>query len=240
MAGYDATLPPTWIRRLRYAPVVTFACVMSCMCIVFGATLFTATAFAASDKPITIVAFGDSLTAGFGLNESDAFPSRLEAELKKRGHNVAVSNAGVSGDTTTAGLARFDWAIADDTDAVILELGANDALRGQSPERARANLTEIMRRLSERSIPVLIAGMHAPTNWGAAYAKEFDTIFPDLAETYDAILYPFFLEGVALKPELNLKDGMHPNADGVAEIVRRILPDVERLITRAAERRTKS
>jgi acyl-CoA thioesterase-1 len=184
----------------------------------------------AVSKPVKIVAFGDSLTAGYMLEPSAAFPVQLEAALKKRGHNVIVENAGVSGDTTAAGLARLDWAITPDTDAVILELGANDALRGIDPQVTKANLDQILRRLRERGIKVLIAGMIAPKNLGEAYSEEFDPIFAELAQTYDALYYPFFLDGVATQASLNLDDGMHPSREGVAEIVRRILPKVEDLI----------
>lgn len=187
----------------------------------------------AADKPLKIVAFGDSLTAGYMLEPSAALPVQLEAALKKRGHSVVVENAGVSGDTTAAGLARFDWAVPTDTDAVILELGANDALRGIDPNLTRKNLEQILEKLRERDIKVLIAGMIAPKNWGEAYSKAFDPIFPELAEAYGAIYYPFILDGVATDATLSLDDGMHPNRKGVAEIVRRMLPKVEELIAEA-------
>ncbi|MDX2308041.1 MAG: arylesterase [Hyphomicrobium sp.] len=189
----------------------------------------------AADR-LDVVAFGDSLTAGYLLPPDAAFPVQLETALRARGHAVAVANAGVSGDTTAAGLARFDWAIPEGTDAVILELGANDALRGQKPSDARKNLDEILARLSQRNIPVLIAGMRAPTNWGPDYQRDFDAIFADLAEKHGAILYPFFLDGIALDPKLNLDDGLHPNPQGVTVIVERILPKVEELIERAKVR----
>jgi acyl-CoA thioesterase-1 len=143
-----------------------------------------------------------------------------------------VTNAGVSGDTTAAGLERFDWAVPPGTDAVILELGANDALRGQSPADAKANLDALIAKLKARNIAVLLAGMRAPKNWGEAYAREFDGMYAELAQKHDLILYPFFLDGVALDPSLNLDDGLHPNGKGVAEIVRRILPKVEDLLQR--------
>lgn len=187
----------------------------------------------AGDKPLKIVAFGDSLTAGYMLEPSAALPIQLEAALKKRGYSVVVENAGVSGDTTAAGLARFDWAIPTDTDAVILELGANDALRGIDPELTRKNLERILEKLRERDIKVLIAGMIAPKNWGEAYSNAFDPIFSELAKTYGALYYPFILEGVATDAALSLDDGMHPNRKGVAEIVRRMLPKVEELIAEA-------
>lgn len=190
-----------------------------------------------SEKPMRIVAFGDSLTAGFDLTPSQAFPVLLEKALRARGHAVEVINAGVSGDTTAAGLGRFDWAIPDGTDAVILELGANDALRGIDPKTARANLDKILARLKSRNIDVLLAGMMAPRNWGEAYVKDFDAIYPELAEKHGAILYPFFLDGVAMDAGLNLTDGIHPNARGVAKIVEGILPRAEELIARTTARR---
>ncbi len=188
---------------------------------------------AAQNRTIRIVAFGDSLTAGYRLAPAQAFPVRLEAKLKERGHDVAVANAGVSGDTTAAGLARLDWAIPDDADAVIVELGANDALRGLDPAQARRNLDTILQRLKAKGVAVLIAGMRAPRNYGPEYAEAFDRIFPELATQYDALLYPFFLDGIALDAALNLDDGIHPNARGVDVIVERILPKVEELIARA-------
>jgi acyl-CoA thioesterase-1 len=192
---------------------------------------------AGPDPPIRIVAFGDSLTAGFQLPPSKAFPVQLEAALRAKGHRVEVVNAGVSGDTTASGLARFDWAIPDGTDAVIVEFGANDALRGVPPAEARRNLEAIVTRLKARKAEVVIAGMHAPRNWGEGYVREFDAIFPELAGRHGLILYPFFLEGVALRAELSLPDGLHPNAKGVAQIVRNILPTVEQLIERVKARR---
>lgn len=186
---------------------------------------------------ITIVAFGDSLTAGYLLNTSEAFPAQLQMALQERGHKVQVINAGVSGDTTAAGLERLSWSLENKADAVILELGANDALRGIDPKEARTNLDKILTAIKLTGADVLIAGMKAPGNWGDAYAKEFDAIFPDLAKKYDAALYPFFLEGVALKSSLVMSDGLHPTAQGVAEIVKRILPEVEALVARASARK---
>ena len=188
----------------------------------------------AAAETVRIVALGDSLTAGYGLDADSSFPVVLEAELRERGHDVEVSNAGVSGDTTRGGLERLDWAVPDGTDAVILELGANDALRGIEPGATRANLESIVERLVERDIPVLLAGMQAPPNLGEEYAAEFNAIYPDLAERYDVQLYPFFLEGVAAERELNQSDGMHPNQAGVEEIVARMIEPVEALIAAAA------
>ncbi|MGX1198278.1 arylesterase [Parvibaculum sp. MBR-TMA-1.3b-4.2] len=186
--------------------------------------------------PLTIVALGDSLTAGYRLPPDAGFPEQLEAALKARGYeNVTVRNAGVSGDTTSGGLSRLDWAVGPETDAVILELGANDALRGIDPAIARRNLDEIITRLKKRNLPILLAGMYAPPNLGKEYAARFNPIYPELAKQYDLILYPFFLEGVAADPDLNLGDGLHPTRKGVAEIVTRIMPDVEKLIAEARE-----
>lgn len=184
---------------------------------------------AAQDETV-IVAFGDSLTSGYGLPNDEAFPTQLEAALRKRGHNVRVVNAGVSGDTTQAALRRLDWALDADTDAVIVELGGNDALQGLPPEATKAALTEILEKLQEKNLPVLLAGMEAPRNLGKEYVTAFGAIYPDLAARYDVELYPFFLEGAALKAEFMQKDGIHPNGKGVAVIVDKILPQVEALL----------
>ncbi len=193
--------------------------------------IFTATPpFAQTATPIRIVAFGDSLTAGFGLAAAEAFPAQLEKALKAKGHNVEVINAGVSGDTTAAALERFDWAVPDGADAAIVELGANDALRGQPPEQARKNLDAIITRLKAKGLAVLVAGIPAPRNWGDVYVKAFDPMFADLAKAHGALLYPFFLDGVAMNADLSLPDGLHPNAKGVAMIVERVMPKVEELI----------
>jgi len=188
-------------------------------------------------KPIRIVAFGDSLTAGFGLKPRHAFPAQLQRVLKARGHNVVVVNAGVSGDTTAAALERLAWAVPAGSDAVILEFGGNDALRGIDPTVTRANLEKIISSLKERNIPILLAGIRAPANWGESYSQAFDVIFPDLAEEHELVFYPFFLEGVVLNPKLNLNDGLHPSSKGIAEIVKRIVPSVEQLIDRASAQR---
>ncbi|WP_370676438.1 arylesterase [Pleomorphomonas sp. PLEO] len=179
-----------------------------------------------------IVAFGDSLTAGYGVLSQEAFPDRLEAALVKKGLDVEIVNAGVSGDTVADGLARLDWALADGADGVIVELGANDMLRGHDPALIRESLDELMSRLGETGVPVLLAGMRAAPNLGADYATRFDPIFPDLANKHGALLYPFFLDGVASNAGLNQADGIHPNAAGVEIIVGRILPSVEALIER--------
>lgn len=191
------------------------------------------------DATIRIVAFGDSLMAGYMLPASDAFPTQLERKLKASGLNVEIVNAGVSGDTTSGGLARLDWSIPEGTDAVILELGANDALRGLDPGKARQNLTTIVERLKARGIDVLVAGMLAPGNLGEGYAATFNAIFPDLAQKQGVLLYPFFLQGVAMRSKLNLGDGIHPNAEGVKAIVEGIAPKVEELVARVRARRAR-
>lgn len=176
------------------------------------------------------MALGDSLTAGYGLPAEDGFTVKLEAALRALGHPVTVVNAGVSGDTSAGGLARLDWALADDPDLVIVELGANDGLRGIDPAATRSNLDAILTRLGERGLPVLLTGMYAPPNLGPEYGERFNAIYPELAEKHDVALYPFFLEGVATVSELNQDDGMHPNAAGVDVIVDGILPHVTRML----------
>jgi acyl-CoA thioesterase-1 len=192
---------------------------------------------AAAGRPITIVALGDSLTAGLGLPSQDAFPAKLQKALAAKGIPVTIADAGVSGDTTSSGLARLDWSVPAGTDGVILELGANDALRGLDPAVPRAAIEAILRRLKKRGIPVLLCGMLSPPNLGADYARAFNAIYPDLARTYDAALYPFFLDGVAGQRRLNQADGLHPTAAGVDVIVAGILPKVEELIARIRAKR---
>jgi acyl-CoA thioesterase I len=177
-----------------------------------------------------ILALGDSLTAGFGLPTGEGFTARLEARLKADGADARIANGGVSGDTSTGGLARLDWALADHPDVVLLELGANDALRGIDPKLTYDNLDKILARLKESGAKVLLLGMRAPPNWGRDYQQEFDAIYPRLAQKYAVPLYPFFLDGVATDPALNQEDGIHPNPAGVAVIVSRIAPYVERLL----------
>ena len=191
---------------------------------------------AAADKPVKIVVLGDSLSAGYGLPVQDAFPSKLQAALKAKGIATEMINAGVSGDTATGGLERFDWSVPPDADAVILELGANDALRGVDPGVTRAALEQILSKIDARKIPVLLAGMKSPPNMGPDYVAKFDGMYPDLAKKHDAIFYPFFLDGVAANEKLNQRDGMHPNPQGVDVIVKNILPKVEELIAKAKAR----
>ena len=181
---------------------------------------------AAEARPRTVLAFGDSLTAGYRLPPEKSFPRQLEAKLRALGHDIVVKNAGVSGDTTAGGRRRLGWALAEKPDLVILELGANDALRGIKPAVTLANLDAMLAELRKRAIPVLLAGMFAPPNLGKEFAEEFDYIYPLLANRYKAELYPFFLAGVATRRHLNQRDGLHPNAQGVAIIVERITPYV--------------
>ena len=192
---------------------------------------------AGAERPVRIVALGDSLTAGLGLPADAAFPAKLEQALKAKGLVVEVNNAGVSGDTASGGLARLDWSVPDGTDAVIVELGANDMLRGIDPRVTRRALEEIVRRLTERRIAVLLAGMRAAPNLGPDYGRDFETGYSELAARYDLLLYPFFLDGVAAEAKLNQGDGLHPTAAGVDAIVARILPKVEELVARVRAKR---
>ena len=190
----------------------------------------------AQARTVRLVALGDSLTAGYGVPAAEAFPVRLEAALKAKGLDVAVANAGVSGETMSQGLARLDWSVPEGTDGVIVALGANDMLRGLPPAATRAALTEIVTRLKARGIKVLIAGMRASPNLGADYAGAFDPLFPEVAQQQGVLLYPFFLDGVAGHPALNQKDGLHPNPEGVAIMVSGILPKVEELLAEIGPR----
>lgn len=220
---------PHWVQMGALLVAVNL-CIL---CLLLLAHMNTASA---QERPIRIVAFGDSLTAGYRLPPKNAFPVRLQAALKARGHNVTVANAGVSGDTTAGGLARLDWAVPDDADAVIVELGANDALRGLDPAAAQKNLDAILTRIKAKGADILLTGMRAPRNYGPEYTSAFDRIFPGLARAHNTLYYPFFLEGVILNPALNLDDSIHPNAKGVDVIVEGILPHVEELIARVKKR----
>ncbi len=195
--------------------------------IVMSALALAALPTAAQDKAIQLVGFGDSLMAGYQLAPSESYTAQLEAALKADGQNVVVTNAGVSGDTTAGGLSRIDWSVPDGTDGVILELGANDALRGISPEQSEKNLDAILARLKERKIPVFLVGILAPPNMGGDYAEKFNPIYKRLAEKYVVPLYPFFLDGVATISSLQLSDGMHPNAKGVAVMVEKTIQPVK-------------
>jgi acyl-CoA thioesterase I len=209
------------LRQILYAAVCSAA--------------FTAAAVipaAIAETPVKIVALGDSLTAGLGLPEKDGFVPRLQTALVAKGIAAAIVNAGVSGDTAAGGLARLDWSVPDGTNAVILELGANDMLRGFKPQVTRGALDAILQRLKDRHIAVLLCGMRAAPNLGSDFARSFEAIYPELATKYGVLLYPFFLDGVAGDRSLNQHDGLHPTAAGVDAIVGAILPKVEELIGR--------
>ena len=206
---------------------IIFACAAA-----LAAMIAPASAPLAQGRPLRLVALGDSLTAGYGLPQEAAFPVVLEAALRARGHKVEIVNAGVSGDTASGGLDRLDWSVPEGTDGVILELGANDMLRGLDPEATRRSIEAIVTRLKTRGIPVLLAGMYASRNLGPDYVRRFDAIYRDIAEKHGLVLYPFFLEGVAGQRQLNLPDGIHPTAKGVELIVDRIVPTVEAFLAR--------
>jgi len=182
---------------------------------------------AVGSAPLKMVVLGDSLSAGYGLAGADAFPAKLQKALKAKGIEVDMTNAGVSGDTSTGGRDRLDWSVPEGTQAVIVELGANDALRGTDPAITRSALSDIVSRLKARGVAVLLLGMLAPPNYGSDYAARFNTIYPDLSKSFGVPLYPFFLDGVAADPKLNQADGIHPTAEGVDIIVKKILPTVE-------------
>jgi acyl-CoA thioesterase I len=217
------------IRQIGLVMKRVFAAILVATMAVFSSG---ASGSASAQEPITLVALGDSLTAGYNLPASSAFPNVLEAALRERGHNVTVVNAGVSGDTASGGLARLDWSVPEDADGVIVALGANDMLRGFDPAVTEEAIDAIVSRLKERGTDVLLAGMLAGRNMGAEYAAQFDSIFPTIAERHGVMLYPFFLEGVAGESSLNLDDGIHPNRAGVELMVEQILPTVEAFIAR--------
>lgn len=189
-------------------------------------------ASAASDSGKKIVVLGDSLVAGYGLGPGEGFPEQMAKSLAKNHDNLEIINAGVSGDTSSGGLSRLDWSVPEKIDGVILELGANDALRGLPPELTRQNLEKMIVRLQQRDIEVLLVGMKAPPNMGKLYEDEFNGIYPDLAEKYKLVFYPFFLDGVVAKPEFNQADAMHPTAEGVGVIVGRFLPIMDVFLRR--------
>jgi acyl-CoA thioesterase-1 len=195
--------------------------------LMMAGTAFAQTQAATEAKPIKIVVLGDSLSAGLGLSASAAFPEQLQKSLNAKGIAVDIGNAGVSGDTSSGGRDRLDWSVPDGTNAVIVELGANDALRGIDPAVTRSALSDILTRLKARGVAVLLCGMVAPPNYGSDYSARFNAIYPDLAKSFGVPLYPFFLQGVAADARLNQADGMHPTAEGVDVIVKNILPTVE-------------
>ena len=198
--------------------------------ILFTAAVIMTASLSGAAAQQKLMVYGDSLVAGYGLDAGLGFPEQLQSALTASGRDIRVLNAGVSGDTTAGGLARLDWALADRPDAVIIVLGGNDLLRGLNPEQTRANLQAMLSRLRTDGIAVLLCGMLAPVNLGPDYRQQFDSLYPDLATEFGIDLYPFFLDGVALDPDLNLPDGLHPNPQGVAIITTRILPYVVRLL----------
>jgi acyl-CoA thioesterase-1 len=212
--------------RFRYGPLIAL---VNLVVLLVGLAATPALA-----KPVRIVVLGDSLTAGYGLARADAFPARLQAALRADGIDATVVNAGVSGDTSAGGLRRLDWALAPgpdgSADALIVELGANDGLRGLDPKATEANLDAILTRAQARGLKVLLTGMLAPPNLGRDYEAQFSAIYPRLAAKHKVLFYPFFLAGVAAKPALNQDDGIHPNPEGVKIIVERMLPVVKRLL----------
>ncbi|MBT3069500.1 arylesterase [Rhodomicrobium sp. Az07] len=219
----------------RFIWIGLFAISTACAAIFVTVCTVAPVRAASPEKEIVILALGDSLTAGFQLPPDKSFPAQLQAALRAKGHAVRVLNAGVSGDTAADGAARLDWSISEPVDVAIVEFGANDMLRGLDPKQTEASLDAILKALSEKRIEFLVAGMEPLRNWGEDYAARFRTMWPRLAEKHDAILYPFFLKDVATVAALNQPDGLHPTAEGVAVIVRNILPEVEKLIARAKE-----
>jgi acyl-CoA thioesterase-1 len=215
--------------RPRPSPLAFLAVVL---CLALFAAVPKAPAAETDGGETVIVVLGDSLAAGLGLPQSDAFPAKLEDALKARGRKVKVIDAGVSGDTAAAGLARVDWSVPEDASGVIVEFGGNDALQGLDPAATKTALEKIIAHLQARGLPILLAGMAAPRNLGKDYVEKFDAIYPDLAERHGLVFYPFFLEGVALNDKLTFDDGMHPNAKGVERIVEGILPKVEELLVK--------
>ncbi len=214
--------------KQRFSYIVRF---LSAIGLIFALNI---TSSSARNEEYKLVAFGDSLTAGYGLSSTDSFPVNLQKQLQNKGYNVKVINAGMSGDTVAGGLSRLDWSIDKNTDGVIIELGANDALRGISPASTRTSLEQILIRLKNRKIDILLTGMLAPPNLGPEYEKSFNSIFPELARKYNVVFYPFFLKGVAAIPSLNQADGLHPTAQGVRIILQNIMPKVEELLDKSS------
>lgn len=213
---------------MRFKPLLQFFVLTGLVAL---PSLALANQNAVSDRPLAVVGFGDSLMSGFQLPIQDSFTAQLEKALKDKGVNVTITNAGVAGETTTDGVSRLDWSVPEGTDLVILEFGANDALRGIDPAISEKNLSDILEKLKQRNVQVILAGMLAPPNMGNDYAQKFNAIFPRLAEKYDVPLYPFFMDGVATVKSLQLADGEHPNTEGVAKMVEGFLPLMEKTIS---------
>src|SRR5262245_29443247 len=231
----------SWMPLLESgpAPLRSYGRFLACLQAAALLALALLVPASAAEAPVRIVALGDSLTAGYGLPADAAFPAKLQKALRAKGLAIEVANAGVSGDTAARGLARLDWAVPPGTEAVIVELGANDMLMGLDPKLTRKALTEIVRRLGERRLPILLAGMRAAPNLGDDYVRAFESIYRDLAAEPGVLLYPFFLDGVALDAKLNQRDGIHPTAAAIDVIVARILPKVEELVARVRDQRPK-
>lgn len=219
------------LRRIRWPEFAALAVLF------FSIGFMAHPSQAADGRSMTLVAFGDSLSAGYLLPPNASFPAQLQVALQAKGYKVEVINAGVSGDTSAGGVQRLDWSLQGPVDGVILELGANDALRGIDPALTKANLDKLLSRIKAKGAEVLFAGMRAPANWGAEYQKAFDAIYPDLAAKHSVALYPFFLEKVLGIEGLTMDDGLHPTERGVAEIVRQILPEVEAMLKRIDARK---
>jgi len=224
--SYGTFTGPVESRRSVFAHILVLTMALTSMASALAGEQAGNEAKAVS-KPIKLVVLGDSLSAGLGLSASDAFPAKLQKSLKDKGINVEIANAGVSGDTASGGRDRLDWSVPDGTQAVVVELGANDALRGTDPAVTRAALSDILTRLKARNIAVMLCGMLAPPNYGRDYAARFNAIYPDLAKSFGVPLYPFFLDGVAADAKLNQADGIHPTPEGVDIIVNKIVPTVE-------------
>ena len=208
-----------WIKKIRQ---IAFY-----LLLIVASSLITITT---SARELKLLALGDSLVAGYGLPKTDGFTDQLEATLNGLGIRVSVINSGVSGDTSAGGLSRVEWALASKPDAVLLELGANDSLRGIDPKVTKDNLHNILTKIKATGIPVLFVGMLAPPNMGKEYGLEFKSVYAELSKKHDVIFYPFFLDGVAGMPELNQADGIHPNKRGVVKIVNKISPYVRALL----------
>jgi acyl-CoA thioesterase-1 len=228
-ASVPVDADPAW-RRAADRREMSFVPRRRFLALSLSSVLLLASPPARAAGPTRILAFGDSLTSGYGLAEEDSFPAQLERALTAARQNVKLINGGVAGDTSAGGLARLDWSLADKPDLVILELGSNDGLRGLDPAATRKNLAQMLTRLAQLQIPTLLIGMKAPRNLGPDYVAAFDPIYEELAQEFRVSLDPFFLDGVAGDPALNQSDGIHPNAEGVALIVKRIAPEVIALI----------
>jgi acyl-CoA thioesterase-1 len=228
------------VSNLSRRAVIALAAIAVAVTVTSQATMQFAVASGEDAAPIKIVAFGDSLVAGYGLNAGQGFPEQLEATLKTKGHNIEIVNAGVSGDTIETASARLDWALGEGADGVIVVLGGNDFLRGIDPARSRMAMDNLLGQLAERGIPTLVGGMLAPLNYDPDYRNAFDNIYPELTAKHGAMLEPFFLNGVAMNAALNQPDGIHPNKNGVAYIVRRMMPNVEAFLEKVETVRAES